>query len=127
MAKGGKEIRRRIKSVKNTQQITKAMKMVAAARLRKSEGRTQASRPYSDTLRRVMQRLGEVTSGGSFDHPFLRHVAADVPRVMLVIFTSDKGLCGSFNSNLIRRAEEFIRQQQAIGREVDLVFVGRKG
>lgn len=127
MAKGGKEIRRRIKSVKNTQQITKAMKMVAAARLRKSEGRTQASRPYSDTLRRVMQRLGDITSGGSFDHPFLRHIAPDVPRVMVVLFTSDKGLAGSFNTNLIRRTEEFIRQQHDLGHEVDLVLVGRKG
>ncbi|MCC7477140.1 ATP synthase F1 subunit gamma [bacterium] len=127
MAKGGKEIRRRIKSVKNTQQITKAMKMVAAARLRKSEGRTQASRPYSDTLRRVMQRLGDVTSGGSFEHPFLRHIAPDVPKVLAVLFTSDKGLCGSFNTNLVRKAEEFIRQQTQAGRQVELVLVGRKG
>jgi F-type H+-transporting ATPase subunit gamma len=127
VAKGGKEIRRRIKSVKNTQQITKAMKMVAAARLRKSEGRTQASRPYSDTLRRVMQRLGDVTSGGGFEHPFLTHIAPDVPRVMAVLFTSDKGLAGSFNTNLIRKAEDFIREQRGRGREVDLVPVGRKG
>ena len=125
MAKGGKEIRTRIKSVKSTQQITKAMKMVAAARLRKSEGRTQASRPYSDTLRTVMSNLSAVAAEA--DHPFLRHVAPDVPRVMLVLFTSDKGLCGSFNSNLIRRAEHFIAEQEALGRQVSLVCVGKKG
>lgn len=125
MAKGSKEIRRRIRSVRNTQQITKAMKMVAAARLRKSEGRTQASRPYTDTLRQVMARLSGASA--EVDHPFLRHIAPDVPRVMLVLFTSDKGLCGSFNTSLLKKAEEFIREQRALGREVVLVTVGRKG
>lgn len=124
MAKGSKEIRRRIRSVRNTQQITKAMKMVAAARLRKSEGRTQASRPYTDTLREVMSSLSGVS--GEVDHPYLRHVAPDVPRVLLAIFSSDKGLCGSFNTNLMKKAEEFIRGQHSLGREVDLVTVGRK-
>lgn len=125
MAKGGKEIRGRIRSVRNTQQITKAMKMIAAARLRKSEGRTSASRPYTKTLREVMQHLAEVA--GEFEHPFLSHIAAEVPRVLCVLFSGDKGLCGSFNANLIRRCEQFIREQQAQGREVDLVCVGKKG
>jgi F-type H+-transporting ATPase subunit gamma len=125
VAKGGKEIRRRIKSVKNTQQITKAMKMVAAARLRKSESRTQASRPYTDTLRKVMSSLSGVT--GEASHPYLTHVAPDLNRVMLVLFTGDKGLAGAFNANLIRRAEDFVKALRAEGKEVDLVTVGRKG
>ena len=125
MPKGGKDIRRRIRSVRNTQQITKAMKMVAAARLRKSEGRASASRPYTHTLRQVMQHLAEVAS--EVEHPFLAHIAPEVPRVLLVLFTGDKGLCGSFNANLIRRAELFIRQQHERGCEVDLICAGKKG
>jgi F-type H+-transporting ATPase subunit gamma len=125
MAKGGKDILRRIKSVKNTQQITKAMKMVAAARLRKSESRAQASRPYTDTLRKVMSSLSGLT--GDSSHPYLAHINPDVPRVMVVLFTSDKGLAGAFNQNLLRKTEEFVREQKAQGREVELVTVGRKG
>lgn len=125
MAKGSKEIRGRIRSVKNTQQITKAMKMVAAARLRKSEGRSLASRPYTDTLKTVMGQL--TGAGADSEHPFLKHIAPDVKRVMLVLFTGDKGLAGSFNANLIKRAEQFIRDQQALGNTVQLVCVGKKG
>jgi F-type H+-transporting ATPase subunit gamma len=125
VAKGGKDILRRIKSVKNTQQITKAMKMVAAARLRKSESRAQASRPYTDTLRKVMSSLSGLT--GDSSHPYLTHINPDVPRVMVVLFTSDKGLAGAFNQNLLRKTEDFIREQKALGREVELVTVGRKG
>jgi F-type H+-transporting ATPase subunit gamma len=122
MPKSGKEIRRRIRSVKSTEQITKAMKMVAAARLRKSEGRTAASRPYTDTLREVMNRLGSVA--GEVDHPFLAHIAADVPHVVLLLMTSDKGLCGSFNSHLLAAAERFIAAQQVQGRKVSLFCAG---
>lgn len=125
MPKSGKEIRRRIRSVKSTEQITKAMKMVAAARLRKSEGRTAASRPYTDTLREVMTRLGSIA--GEVDHPFLAHIAVDVPHVVLLLMTSDKGLCGSFNSHLLTAAERFIASQKAMGREVKLICAGKKG
>jgi len=125
MPKSGKEIRRRIRSVKNTEQITKAMKMVAAARLRKSEGRTEASRPYTDTLREVMGHLGSVAS--DVDHPFLDHIAPEVPRAILVLLTSDKGLCGSFNSHLITAAERFIAAEGNQGRQVSLVCAGKQG
>src|SRR4051812_44430658 len=125
VAKGGKDILRRIKSVKNTQQITKAMKMVAAARLRKSESRAQASRPYTDTLRKVMSSLSGLT--GDSSHPYLTHINPDVPKVMVVLFTSDKGLAGAFNQNLLRKTEEFVKDQKTLGREVELVTVGRKG
>ncbi len=125
MAKGGKEIRTRIKSVAGTQQITKAMKMVSAAKLRKSESRAQASRPYSSTLTEVLGNLAGVAL--DVEHPFLRSIAPEVPRVMAVLFTSDKGLCGSFNSHLIRKTLEFIREQGRRGRQVDLVCAGKKG
>ncbi len=125
MSKGGKEIRRRIRSVKSTQQITKAMKMVAAARLRKAEGRTEASRPYTDTLREVMGRLGAVAA--EVDHPYLRHIAPDEPRVYLLLLTSDKGLCGAFNSHLLRRAESFIAEQRERGRSVGVICAGKQG
>jgi F-type H+-transporting ATPase subunit gamma len=125
MAKGGKEIRSRIKSVAGTQQITKAMKMVAASKLRRSESRAQASRPYSSTLNQVLGNLAGITT--DIEHPYLHHIAPEVQRVMAVLFTSDKGLCGSFNSHLIRKTSEFIREQHRQGREVDLVLVGKKG
>ena len=125
MAKGGKEIRRRIRSVTSTQQITKAMKMVAAARLRKGEGRTQASQPYTDTLTDVMRRLGGVA--GEADHPYLAHIAADVPKVLVLLMTSDKGLCGTFNAHLLNKTEKFISEERAKGREVSFICAGKKG
>jgi F-type H+-transporting ATPase subunit gamma len=131
MPKGGKEIRRRIRSVRNTQQITKAMKMVAAARLRKSEGRTQASRPYSDTLQEVMRRLG--TEAEELEHAYLNHLDRGMPRVLLLLMTSDRGLCGAFNTNILRRARRFSQEMQAPndlypgGRQVELVCAGKKG
>ena len=125
MAKGSKEIRKRIRSVRNTQQVTKAMKMVAAARLRKSEGRTRASRPYSDTLREVMGHLAGVS--GDYEHPFMKHIAEDQPRAAVLHLSSDKGLCGSFNTNLNRNLDRFIRQQRANGIQTDLVCIGKKG
>lgn len=125
MAKGGKEIRTRIKSVRNTQQLTKAMKMVAASRLRKSEGRTEASRPYAGTLEAMMRDLAAVA--GEVDHPFLKHIAADTPRVMLLHITSDRGLCGSYNTNLNKALTHFVEEQRAKGRETTLLCAGKKG
>ena len=93
MAKGSKEIRKRIRSVKNTQQVTKAMKMVAASRLRKSEGRTQASRPYSDTLREVMGSLAGVA--GDVDHPYLKHIAPEEKKIMVLHVASQQRANGS--------------------------------
>jgi F-type H+-transporting ATPase subunit gamma len=125
MAKGGKEIRTRIKSVRNTQQLTKAMKMVAASRLRKSEGRTSASRPYADTLRAVMRDLAAVT--GEVEHPFLSHIAPDVPQVLVLLITSDRGLCGSYNANLNKALMHFVGEQRNAGRSVSLLCAGKKG
>jgi len=121
VAKGEKEIRRRIRSVKNTQQITRAMKMVASAKLQKSQGRTKSAQPYAMTLTRLVDHL--VRWLGDLDHPLLRPTTAEAQRVILIVFTSDKGLCGAFNTNLVRRAELFMRNRPE--QEFELVTIGR--
>jgi F-type H+-transporting ATPase subunit gamma len=116
-------IRRRIASVKSTQQITKAMKMVAAARLRKAQERMLKARPYSKSLD---ETLGHVAS--KVDHALhpLLHVRAP-KRVAFVVVTGDRGLCGSFNANIIRRATNEMNTARQSGLEFDLVTVGKKG
>lgn len=123
MAKGEKEIRRRIKSVKSTQQITRAMKMVASAKLKKSQNATERAKPYSVTMVRVIDHL--VRALPDYDHPLLRQPDLEQRDILLVLYTSDKGLCGSFNSNLVRTAERFMR-----GRPEDkhhLLTIGKYG
>src|SRR5205085_4136944 len=95
------DIRRRIRSVKNTQQITKAMKMVAAAKLRRAQERMFAARPYAGALRQVLSSIA--TRVAELEHPLLQ--ARPENRVLLVVVTADKGLCGAFNSNVIRAAQ----------------------
>ncbi len=117
-----KAIRKRISSVKSTQQITKAMKMVAAAKLRRSQEAALAARPYAEKLgalvHSVASRVGEQA------HPLLA-VRPEERNVHLVLVSSDRGLCGGYNANLIRKAEAFCEER---GRErVKLVVVGRKG
>lgn len=113
-----REIRRRIKSVKNIQQITKAMKMVAAARLRRAQERASASRPYTD---KMLELLTNVASGaGDATHPLLS--VRPVKRVGYVIIGADKGLAGAYTSNLIREAVPQVQGRQDIG----LITVGRK-
>ncbi len=120
-----KEIRGRIKSAKNIQQITKAMKMVAAARLRRAQERMVASRPYANLIAGVLKDIAgnESVSG----HPLLRR-SPDMEKgtLRLVVFTADKGLCGSFNVNILRKAAQIIRENQG-KRKIELVAVGRKG
>jgi F-type H+-transporting ATPase subunit gamma len=113
------DLRRRIRSVKNIQQITRAMKMVAAARLRRSQDRILAARPYAEALRSVVQNLAVRVGEGA--HPLL--VSREVRKVLLVIVTGDKGLAGSFNTNVIRRA----RQEIAKGAALELLLIGRRG
>src|SRR5207237_9469498 len=95
------DIRRRIRSVKNTQQITKAMKMVAAAKLRRAQDRIFAARPYAAALREVLTSVA--TRVENFSHPLLE--ARAEKNVLLVIVTADKGLCGAFNSNILRASQ----------------------
>jgi F-type H+-transporting ATPase subunit gamma len=116
------DIRRRLKSVKNTQQITKAMKMVSAARLRRAQDRVVTARPFANKMTEVLGQLAKRTDE-DFHHPLL-DVRGD-QRYLLVLITSDKGLCGAFNTNLTKAAQAFIRDNS--GRTVELVAIGRKG
>ena len=115
-----RDIQRRIRSVQSTQKITRAMKLVAAAKLRRAQERLLAARPYAD---KMAELLGNLVTGADGDvHPLLEQ--REGPRRQIAIVTADKGLAGAFNSNIIRRALEFIRQSNVT--EVTLVVVGRK-
>jgi F-type H+-transporting ATPase subunit gamma len=117
-----KIIRKRISSVRSTQKITKAMKMVSAAKLRRAQEAVVAARPYAQKLSELLQAVASAITDEA--HPLLR--AAEEPaRVRLVVLTSDRGLCGAYNAALLRQAEAFMRRQS--GREVSLTIVGRKG
>ncbi|MCB9728806.1 MAG: ATP synthase F1 subunit gamma [Deltaproteobacteria bacterium] len=118
-----KDIRKRIGSVKNTQQITKAMKMVAAARLRKAQEATETARPYSYRLRDVIAQLA--ARADFSDHPLLEQ--REPKRVHLLIMTSDRGLCGGFNAGINRATERYLRENPRGHEEVTLDVVGRKG
>ncbi|ADY57535.1 ATP synthase F1 subcomplex gamma subunit [Syntrophobotulus glycolicus DSM 8271] len=118
---GIRDIRRRIRSVANMQQITKAMKMVAAAKLRKSQEKVVASRPYSKQIQDVLSRLVQVQTDVS--HPLLEK--RPVKKVGYILVTSDRGLCGGFNANLIRLTRSLLEENKGVN--VGLVAVGRKG
>lgn len=115
------ELRRRVGSVRNMQKITKAMKMVAASRLRRAQQRVIAARPYSSTMTRVLGRLAE--RAGDYKHPLLD--ARGDTHYLVVLITSDRGLCGGFNANLTKAGQQFIRENP--GKTIDLVTIGRKG
>jgi F-type H+-transporting ATPase subunit gamma len=118
-----RDIRRRIRSVESTQKITRAMKLVAAAKLRRAQERILAARPYARKMSELLGNLVTAGAGEGAPHPLLEQ--REGPRRQIVIITSDRGLAGAFNSNIVRRAVEFIRQSNAA--EVTLVVVGRKG
>jgi F-type H+-transporting ATPase subunit gamma len=118
-----RDIRKRIKSVKNTRQITKAMKMVSAAKLRRAQENVVASRPYAQTLDAVMSTLMARSEPGSLSHPLLTR--RDVKKVELLVITSDRGLAGGFNANINRKALKYIAEQT--GLEVVVTTIGRKG
>jgi F-type H+-transporting ATPase subunit gamma len=115
------DIRRRIRSVKNTQQITKAMKMVAAAKLRRAQERMFAARPYAAGLRQVLASVSTRVDVSA--HPLLQSREPE-RNVVVVIVTADRGLCGAFNSNVIRAAQNFIREHSF--ESVELLTIGRK-
>ncbi|MDR0433442.1 MAG: F0F1 ATP synthase subunit gamma [Gracilibacteraceae bacterium] len=118
---GVRDIRRRIRSVANMQQITKAMKMVAASKLRRAQEKVVASRPYAEKLRAMLARLA--ASGGDFSHPLLDK--RPVKNIGYILVSSDKGLCGGFNANLIRAAREELAVEDGAARS--LIIVGQKG
>ncbi len=115
------EIRTRIASVKSTQQITKAMKMVAAAKLRKAQEKIIATRPYASKLQEVVSHLISKVENG--EHPYM--VDRPVSKVLLVIVTADRGLCGGFNANLIREASTILEASKDI--EISIFVIGKKG
>lgn len=115
------DVRRRIRSVKSMQQLTRAMKMVSAARLKRAQDRVTAARPYSDTMMRMLSRLA--ARAGDYSHPLIE------PRGdhhhLIVLITADKGLCGAFNTNLTKSALQFVREHS--DKKIELVAVGKKG
>ncbi len=135
-----KEIRKRIGSVKSTQKITRAMKMVAGARLNRAQQRIQALRPYAVETGRVLARvagsqpLGVAAEEGAYeeqagaqavDHPLLAH--RPERNVLILVISSDRGLCGGFNSNILRAAERLWKSKEGGGKSVRLAIIGRKG
>jgi F-type H+-transporting ATPase subunit gamma len=116
------DIRRRIKSVKNTQQITKAMKMMSAARLRRAQDAVVTARPFANKMTEVLGELAARTDE-NFHHPLLDQRGDE--RYLLVLITADKGLCGAFNTNLIKAAQAFIKENE--GKQIEVMPVGRKG
>jgi F-type H+-transporting ATPase subunit gamma len=119
------DIRRRVRAVKSTQQITKAMKMVAASRLRRAQERIQQARPFAVQMRRVLSSLAARVDPAS--HPLLdeRVVPRAQGRALLLVITADRGLCGSFNTNVIKASGNFITEGH--GRQVALGLIGRRG
>ncbi|TAM61298.1 ATP synthase F1 subunit gamma [bacterium] len=116
-----RDLRDRIKSLKNTQQITKAMKQVAAARIRRAEAAMRAARPYAQRMRAMLDDL--VEKGGKIDHPWLQPARAGRP-LGIVLMTADKGLAGAYNANTVREAERFARGRQ--GESIVWYAVGQK-
>ena len=119
----GKEIRGKIKSVENTKKITKAMEMVAASKMRKAQQRMHAARPYSDKIRNIAANLGKAHP--DYVHPFM-HIH-EVKSVGVIVVTTDKGLCGGLNTNVLRGVTNKLRDLQADGVKAQAVAIGNKG
>ncbi|MEK6726392.1 MAG: ATP synthase F1 subunit gamma [Deltaproteobacteria bacterium] len=117
-----RDIKKRIKSVKNTQQITKAMKMVSAAKLRRAEESVKQARPYANKMLGVLSSLA--LRADSSAHPLLAR--REVKKVAVIVITSDRGLCGAFNSGIIKKADSFLRLNQMNYEAIGLTIVGRK-
>jgi F-type H+-transporting ATPase subunit gamma len=115
-------IRRKTASIKSTQKITKAMKMVAAAKLKRAQERILSARPYAQSMESVLRDLSQRVSRDRY--PLLRQGTGSA--VELVVVTADRGLCGAFNANILRAAQNFIRDQQSRGKTVSLTLIGRK-
>jgi F-type H+-transporting ATPase subunit gamma len=121
---GTKEIRMKIRSVQNTRKITKAMEMVAASKMRKAQERMRAARPYGEKIRNVAAHISHANP--EYRHPFL--VERDtVKRVGLIVVTTDKGLCGALNTNLLRMVQAQLKEWRAQGEEIEVCCIGNKG
>lgn len=119
---GAKEIRSKIKSIKNTQKITKAMEMVAASKMRKAQDRMQATRPYAEKMRNVICHLAHAHA--EIKHPFM--IERDVSRVGYIVITSDRGLCGGLNVNLFKQTINHMIEFHDKNIDIDVVAIGRK-
>lgn len=120
----GKEIRGKIKSVENTKKITKAMEMVAASKMRKAQERMRQARPYADKVRQIAGNLSRANP--EYVHPFMvEH--ADAPVAGMIVVTTDKGLCGGLNTNLLRAVTNQLRELRSQGKTAQVVAIGNKG
>ena len=120
----GKEIRGKIKSVENTKKITKAMEMVAASKMRKAQERMRAARPYSDKIRNITANLSQANP--EYHSPYMRQ-GGSAKKVGMIVVTTDKGLCGGLNTNILRAVTAKMRELQAEGTSVEAVAIGNKG
>ena len=119
----GKEIRGKIKSVENTKKITKAMEMVAASKMRKAQDRMRSARPYAEKVRNIAAHLG--AANPEYVHPFMK--SNDVKKTGLIVVTTDKGLCGGMNTNVLRAVTAKLRELQGEGVQTETVAIGNKG
>ncbi|GLS16172.1 F0F1 ATP synthase subunit gamma [Hydrogenophaga electricum] len=119
----GKEIRGKIKSVENTKKITKAMEMVAASKMRKAQDRMRAARPYAEKVRQITGNLSKANP--EYSHPFMQ--SNDAKTVGFVVVTTDKGLCGGLNTNVLRAVTNQLKDVQAKGQSAEVVAIGNKG
>ena len=119
----GKEIRGKIQSVENTKKITKAMEMVAASKMRKAQERMRSARPYSEKIRNIAAHLGQANP--EYVHPFMQ--VNDAKAAGLIVVTTDKGLCGGMNTNVLRVVTAKLRELQAAGVATEAVAIGNKG
>jgi F-type H+-transporting ATPase subunit gamma len=120
---GAKEIRSKIASIKKTQKITRAMEMVAASKMRKTQERMRASKPYASRIYQVVRHIARANS--EYRHPFME--AREIKRIGVIVVTSDRGLCGGLNSNLLRETINHMRVWHGEGKETDVCVIGRKG
>lgn len=122
-----REIRRRISSIRNTSQITRAMEMVAASKMRRAQQAVTASRPYSDRLRLMIGDLAAMAAGADEQNVFPLLERREIKRSQVMLITADRGLAGAFNSNVIRRATQFMRERDEGYENIDMIAIGRKG
>ena len=121
---GSKEIRTKIKSVQNTRKITKAMEMVAASKMRKAQERMRTARPYAEKIRNVAAHIAQANP--EYRHPYLVD-RNSVARIGIIIITTDKGLCGGLNTNILRLAMNKMKEWEAEGEEIEVCAIGNKG
>ena len=122
----GKEIRGKIKSVENTKKITKAMEMVAASKMRKAQDRMRTARPYSEKIRNITSNLA--TANPEYTHPFMAQAkTVQAKAVGFIVVTTDKGLCGGMNTNILRMVTQKTRELETAGNKIEAVAIGNKG